>query len=570
MEQLPRATDDPLDALRRAVGELAPSALVDGALQPERLLAALGLGPDSERFGLGWSGKGQARDLARVPSAATLRPDRDRSLNFEDTANLLIWGDNLEALKLLRASLAGRVHCVLIDPPYNTGRDFVYVDDFRASTQAYLHATGQVDAEGWQRAEELETGGRHHSAWLSMMFPRLLLARELMAPDGVLFVHIDENEHAALVLLLSEVFGEDCYLGDFIWKKKSGGGGDVAAMVLDHEYVVAFGRRPDVRLRDDLAATVSTRHPHEDELGRYALERLDKQNLGYEASLDFPIEGPDGRTYEVGHRDPAHKRARWRWSRATVNARRDELVFRNGHVYTKNRQKPGARPRSLLVDERFGRTRSGRTELVELLGDELLDHPKPTRLIKHLVALACPTDGLVLDFFAGSGTTGHAVAKLNREDGGTRRSVLVQLPAAVPAGSEADRAGMAHIGEITAARLRAAEAPFRLLRVDSSAFLAPDRQLLPRSADPSRSDDDLLFELLLRAGVDVGERIEQLAARTWRAGGVVVCLGGRTREALDAAGGQLIVTDAALGPDEAARQELALAARERGVRLRIA
>ena len=569
MERLPRATDDPLESLRAAIAELVPAARVDGALQPDRLLAALGLGPDRERFGLGWSGKGEARRLARLPSAATLRPDRAGSRGFDDTADLLVWGDNLEALKLLRAPLAGRVHCIVIDPPYNTGRDFVYADDFRARREDYLRASGQVDPDGWSLGEELEVGGRRHSAWLSMMFPRLLLARELLHDDGVLFVHIDEHEHAALVLLGCEVFGEDCFLGDFVWKKKSGGGGDVAAMVLDHEYVVAFGRRPDVRLRDDAAATVATRHPHQDEQGRYALERLDKQNLGYEASLDFPIEGPDGQVYAVEHRDPAHKRARWRWSRATVEARRDELVFRGGRVYTKNRQKPGARPRSLLVDERFGRTRSGRTDLVDLLGAELLDHPKPVRLIKHLVGLACPPDGLVLDFFAGSGTTGQAVVELNRERGGSRRFVLIQLPAAVPAGSEAQRAGLAHIGEITAARLAAVGASFRLLQVDDSGLEAPGRGLSAQLRRPDRSDDDLFVELLLRAGVDPGSPWRSLGPRTVEAGGVVVCLGGDVEAALEQAESQLVATDEALGADEGRRQELALRARRRGVRLRI-
>jgi len=380
-----------------------------------------------ESYGLNWVGKAAAFASAEEPTERRLVPDNQASCGGTSSSHVFIEGDNLDALKLLQEDYRGRVGLIYIDPPYNTGQRFTYADRFGS-----------------------------HSRWLSMMAPRLLLARQLLAEDGLLFVSIDEHEHRNLLLLLCEIFGEDNYLGDLIWKKKSGGGSDAASFILDHEYIPSFRKSAEARFTIDPEATVTTSYPHSDERGRYSLERLDKQNLGYEVGLDFPIEGPDGRTYTVHHKDPSNKRARWRWSRKSVTERREELVFRGDSVYTRNYKKKGARPRSLLIERRFGRTRSGKHDLQRLFGATMLDYPKPVRLIRHLLRIASKPDSVVLDFFCGSGTTAQAVLEANQEDGGTRQWVCVQLDEPIDPSSDAGQMGLKTIADLAAERIRRA------------------------------------------------------------------------------------------------------------------
>ena len=576
-------------ALLAELQELAPEAFVGDELDWSRLPDALGVSPPPERYGLGFAGKAEAIRQVEIEPAGTLRPRRSLSRDWDSTGNVLVQGDNLEVLRLLQRACRGQVGLIYIDPPYNTGQDFVYSDDFRDPLERYLRLTGQ---DGQERP--VDVAGRLHSRWLAMMYPRLHLARRLLRPDGVILVSIDEHEHRNLVLLLCEIFGEENHLGDFIWKKKSGGGSDAAAMVLDHEYVVCFGRSEAARLRDDPRAEVETRYPHSDALGDYSLERLDKQNLGYEASLDFPIEGPDGTTYRVAHKDPQRKQARWRWSRKSVSERYDELVFRKGCVYTKNRRKPGARPRSLLVDRRFGRTRTGRADLVALFGDEVLEHPKPVALIRHFLRIASRPDDLVLDFFAGSATTAQAVLDSNTEEGVSRRFLLIQLPEACPEGSLARSHGLETVADIARERIRrAAEAlpppregedrGWRTFQLDSSCWrpwdVADDLETALRThadhALPDRDDDDRLWEILLASSRPLTALTDQIGVATHatRDGGLVCCLATeidqvRIRLLLDREPGEIILLDRAFGGDDSLRVQAALEASRRGVRLR--
>jgi adenine-specific DNA-methyltransferase len=561
---------DRLTALR----ELVPEAFVEGALDLDRLRAALGDPPvqeGPERYGLSWAGKAEAIAQVRRPATGRLVPCPDDSWGWHTTGHVLVEGDNLEVLRLLQPSLAGRVGLIYIDPPYNTGEDFVYRDDFRDPLAAYLRATGQDPAGG----DRLETAGRYHSRWLSMMYPRLHLARSLLRPDGLLLVSIDEHEHRNLVLLLCEIFGEENLLGDFIWKKKSGGGSDARGMVLDHEYVVCFARSAATRLRDDPKAEVSTSYAHVDSRGPYALERLDKQNLGYEASLDFPIEGPDGRSYRVHHKDPRRKQARWRWSRKTVSERADELVFRGGFVYTKNHRKAGSRPRSLLVDGRFGRTRTGRADLVSLFGDEVLDHPKPVRLIQHFVRIATRPDDLVLDFFAGSATTAHAVYACNAEDGGDRRFLCVQLPEPCAEGTAASAHGFEHIAGIARERIR------RAANGLPEAAIADDRgcrvfRLESGEALPSTPREScLVWAIILASGLPLTALTEPIGEHTWsvEGGSLLVCLDPRVpldgfRALLARDPREIACLDSAFAGDDALRVQVGLEAKRAGVRLR--
>lgn len=492
-----------------------------------------------EKYGLNWHGKRRARQLALTPSTGTLRPCPEDSVDWDTTQNLMIEGDNLEVLKLLQKSYAGKVKLIYIDPPYNTGKDFVYPDDFRDNIRNYLELTGQVEG-GKKISSNTEASGRFHTDWLNMMYPRLKLARTLLREDGLLLVSIDESEFANLQAICSEVFGDENRICDFVWKSKSGGANDSRHVAIDHEYILVFARNAKlVSFKLDTDAEVTTNYNYRDERGEYSLDRLDKQSLGYIESLDFPIVGPDGVTYRVEHKNPEQKVARWRWSRETVAARYDELVFKDGYVYTKNYRKDGAIPRSLLIDDRFGRTRTGKTELAHLMGLQLFDNPKPTKLLSFLLSITSDKDSVVLDFFAGSGTTGHAVMAQNAADGGNRRYILAQLPERLDSDNKDQKVAAdfcdklnkpRNIAELTKERLRRAakkikdENPtytgdlgFRVFKLDSSNIRAwePDRDNLDQTLldsvehiKPDRTETDVLYELLLKLGLDLCVPIE--------------------------------------------------------------
>ncbi len=335
-----------------------------------------------EKYGLNWFGKRRARQLALTPSTGTLRPASEESEDWDATQNLFIEGDNLEVLKLLQKSYAGKVKLIYIDPPYNTGKDFVYKDDFRDNIRNYKKLTGQVDEEGSPLTTNTEASGRFHTDWLNMMYPRLMLSRNLLKKEGLIFVSIDDRELANIEKLLDEVFGNENQVCTFIWKSKSGGANDSRAVAIDHEYLVCYAKsKEDAVIHNDPYGEASTAYPYQDEKGEYSLERLDKQNLQYSPSLDYEITGPDGTIYTPPHKDPEHPNAIWRWSKTKVEEEYDSLVFKSGHVYTKNYKKKGINPRSLLIDERFGRTRSGSTELRDLMKANVFDNPKPARLL---------------------------------------------------------------------------------------------------------------------------------------------------------------------------------------------
>jgi adenine-specific DNA-methyltransferase len=519
-ELFPQVITETLDA------DDNPARAIDFDALRQELSDHIVEGPQ-ERYQLDWPGKRAAAFAANAPIAKTLRPVREESVDFDTTRNLFIEGDNLDALKLLQESYLGKVKLIYIDPPYNTGHDFVYDDDFAESSADYLARSGQKSVTGDRLVANTEANGRFHSDWLSMMYPRLKLARNLLRDDGVICVSIDDNEVANLVKLCEEVFGADNHLATFIWKSKSGGANDSGEVAVDHEYVVCFSRtNSGSALGLDPGAVATTSYSNEDEHGRYALERLDKQNLQYSASLDYDLVGPDGSIYQLRHRDPSRPNAVWRWAKERVERDIDRLVFKGGHVYTKNYEKEGGKPRSLLVDERFGRTRTGNTEVRELLGGSYFDNPKPTKLLSAIATIAASDDAVVLDFFAGSGSLGQAVMDLNAKDGGSRRFILVQLPERTPDGSDARNAGFESIADVSRKRLgvvgsnirssltgQQTDVGFRTLKVDSTnvadvlrspADTAQDT--LPAFEDsikPGRTGEDLVFQVMLEWGLDL-------------------------------------------------------------------
>jgi adenine-specific DNA-methyltransferase len=482
-----------------------------------------------ERYHLNWPGKREALLTANAPIAKTLRPCREESVDFDTTGNLFIEGDNLDALKLLQETYLGKVKMIYIDPPYNTGNKFLYKDNFVESVHNFLVRSNQKDEKGNRLVANMESNGRFHSDWLSMLYPRLFLARNLMREDGVIFVSIDDNEMHNLRSIMNEVFGETNFIVQFIWKSKSGGANDSKFVAVDHEYVIAYAKNAEnLKFNPDKEATVTTNYNLTDENGDYSLDRLDKQSLGYIESLDFPIDGPDGKVFTVFHKDPEHKVARWRWGKETVLKRYDELVFKDGFVYTKNYKKDGAIVRSLLIEERFGRTRTGKTDLASLMPAVPFDNPKPPKLVKFLTQIATSKDDMVLDFFAGSGTTAQSVMQINSEDGGNRKYIMIQLPEPCEKKSETLKIGYRTIAEICRERIRRAAAKikdkncdklwnqdigFRVLKVDASnmaeVYYTPDligQDLLSQMTDnikPDRTPEDLLFQVLLDWGVDL-------------------------------------------------------------------
>ena len=381
---------------------------LEGLTDSERS-ALLGLLRESRPYGLVWEYKTEKAEERLRNELPVLTEVKERAIisDSKDAPNhILIEGDNLEALTTLAYTHARRIDVIYIDPPYNTGnKDFVYNDSF-------------VDREDTYR----------HSKWLSFMSRRLRIAKQLLSGKGVIFISIDDNEQAQLKLLCDKVFGEENFVANIIWKSKSGGANDTSAIATDHEYALVYCKDiKNLSLNNDKEAIVTTSYNKQDEKGRYSLDRLDKQSLGYQPSLDFPIIGPDGREYVVEHKNPYNKKARWRWGKDTVRERYDELVFIYPYVYTKNyEKKDGQKPRSILIDERFGRTRTGSTILKSIIGQQnIFTYPKPTNLIKYLLSISTSTTSTILDFFAGSGTTLHATMQLNAEDGGRRQCILV-------------------------------------------------------------------------------------------------------------------------------------------------
>lgn len=479
-----------------------------------------------EAYEFNWVGKQEARAEVLRPINKTLRPVKEDSVDWDNTQNLYIEGDNLEVLKLLQKSYLGKVKMIYIDPPYNTGNDFVYHDDFaRTQAEEDLFA-GNVDELGNRYIKNTESNGRFHSEWCSMIYSRLMIARSLLSEDGVIFISIDDHEVENLRSIGNEVFGESNFIVNLIWKSKSGGANDSKYIAVDHEYVLTFAKDASkLSAFMDRNSTVSTVYNLRDEKGEYSLDRLDKQSLGYIESLDFPIVGPDGKTYVVEHKNPDVKVARWRWSKETVEQRYSELVFKNGYVYTKNYKKEANIARSLLIEDRFGRTRTGKTDFTAMFDAAYFSAPKPIKLIQYLIDIVGSNEMTILDFFSGSATTAHAVMQLNAEDGGKRKFVMIQLPEKTPEDSDAKNAGYITIPEIAKDRIRRAgkkikeEHPeakdldigFRVFRIDESNFEDVERtpkeydqvqlDLFMNNVKSDRTDLDLLFGCMLDWGV---------------------------------------------------------------------
>lgn len=505
---------------------------------------------NEERYQFTWPDKKKSVLLANAPINKTLRPCREESVDFDNTENLYIEGDNLEVLKLLQETYLGKIKMIYIDPPYNTGNDFVYNDEFGMRNEEWNKVSGNYDEDGNQITGKLEknteSNGRFHTDWLNMIYPRLKLAKDLLTDDGVIFISIDDNEVENLIKCCNEIFGRSNFIANLIWKSKSGGANDSRYFAVDHEYIIVYAKSADkFELGIDKEATVTTTYNRKDEKGQYALDRLDKQSIRYSEALDYEIIGPDGTSYRPKHKDPTHPNATWRWSKKNVEQHYDDLVFENGCVYTKNYKKEGAIARSLLLEDRFGRTRTGKTDCFSLFNRDYFSNPKPYKLIRYFEIIASNKDSIILDFFSGSATTAHAVMQLNAEDGGHRKFIMVQLPEVTDEKSEAYKAGYKNICEIGKERIRRAgqkirneqlgiknegdnsslqtpnsslDTGFRVLKCDTSNM--KDVYYTPAEYEPSlfsslednikedRTPEDLLFQVMLDLGILLSSKIQ--------------------------------------------------------------
>ena len=398
----------------------------------------------AERYQFTWPDKSKAILLANSPINATLRPCREDSVDFDNTQNLYIEGDNLDVLKCLKETYLHKVKMIYIDPPYNTGNDFVYEDDFAQSSEEYLANSGQFDEQGNRMFTNAESNGRFHTDWLNMIYPRLKVARDLLTDDGVIFISIDDNEVENLRKVCDEVFGEQNFVADLVWTNKEGGGSsDSRLFRIKHEHIVCYSKKIDLTCILGDPISNAERYKGSDEYikerGPYYLQKLGMGSIQYSESLDYPISAPDG-TIIMPSDNNSGKKACWRWSpkKFLTNKEKGFTVIKKDNagiwtVYTKqymncdNDGNPIKRTqRPMGVIDKFSSTQAAKYLESEGLG--YFNYSKPKELIKYLLEKLELQDSLILDFFSGSATTAHAVMQLNAEDGGNRKFIMVQLP----------------------------------------------------------------------------------------------------------------------------------------------
>ena len=458
--EMPVPAADRLEALR----ELFPEAFAEGKLDLAKFREAVGDIVDDrpERYSFTWAGKRDAIRLLQMPSRATLVPCPKESVNWDTTKNVFIEGDNLEVLKLLYKSYAGRVKLIYIDPPYNTGQDFIYPDNFADPLDTYLKLTGQKDTNGNLLTSNPETSGRYHSAWLSMMYPRLFLARQLLADDGAIFVSIDDHEVHDLRLLMNEVFGEENFVATVIWQKVYSPKNTARHFSEDHDYIVVYAKnastwRPDLMPRTE-AANARYENPDNDPRDVWKPGDLSARNFYGEGQYEVvspsgkKFSPPKGRYWVVKKEefDRLDKDNRIWWGEDGGNMPAQKRFL--------SEVKQGMVPQTLWKYQDVGHTQEAKKELLEFVAfentDNVLDTVKPTRLLQRVLQIATTPNGndIVLDFFAGSAPLGQAVMKQNREDGGSRQFITIQLPEQLPKPEKK----LKTIADISRARLRQA------------------------------------------------------------------------------------------------------------------
>lgn len=575
MKEMEGTSRDILKDNIEALGQLFPEAMEEGKIDFDKLKQLLGeyVDDDEERYSFKWNGKGRALRLSQTPSTGTLRPCKEESKDWDTTQNLYIEGDNLEVLKLLQKSYYGKVKMIYIDPPYNTGHDFVYKDDFKDNIENYKKITGQVDEEGNRIATNTESDGRFHTNWLNMMYPRLRLARNLLSNDGVIFISIDDNEQENLRRICDEIFGESNFIATIVWQKKTGAS-DAIHIATVTENILVFAKNINVvHMMQNFDAYDEKRYKYKDqyydERGPYYYDNLDRGTLGYHESLDFGILAKDGRkVFPNGRICKKNDGWRWKWSKEKT-----EWGIKNGFielqpsntkecgwgVYYKiylNVDNDGQKiirssPYKNIISNILN-THAANEAKQLFSAANIFSNPKPTELIKFFTLLNSNDNDIILDFFSGFATTAHAVMKLNSEDGGHRKFIMVQLPELTDEDSAANKAGYKNICEIGKERIRRAgekikaeagenaadlDIGFKVFKLDTSNIKKwqPKEDVLTLLEEsvsnfvPGRSEMDVVYEIMLKMGLDltypVDERkVGEQTVYVIGAGALMICL----------------------------------------------
>ena len=520
-----------------------------------------------ERYQFTWPDKKKSVLLANSPINATLRPCREESVDFDNTENLYIEGDNLDVLKCLKETYLGKVKMIYIDPPYNTGNDFVYEDDFAETTADYLANSGQYDEQGNRLVNNTDSNGRFHTDWLNMIYPRLKVARDLLSEDGVVFISIDDNELDNLKKICDEIFGEGNFVANMIWQSTAGSntGTDIVTVT---ENIVVYVKNCNTFKFDGKLSSMDSytlTDEYEAERGKYGLDKMDRRRVGshYSDALNYPITMPDGTMrYPGGYSEKSKEGWNYLWSKTKVdwglkngfieikNNNGEWAVYNKRYFKIDNEGNPIERAipfRNLITSDMFN-TAQGTSEIRNLFSDRPFDFPKPSGLIKYLL-LTCvrnDKDAIILDFFSGSATTAHAVMQLNSEDAGYRKFIMVQLPEETDEKSEAYKAGYKNICEIGKERIRRAgkkitdelaakqqenglfaeqekkktlDIGFRVLKLDSSnmedVYYSPseyNQETLfaqTENVKNDRTSEDLLFQVMLELGATLDSKIER-------------------------------------------------------------
>jgi adenine-specific DNA-methyltransferase len=513
---------------------LFPEAVTEGKIDFDVLKEMLGEYVDDrdERYSFTWNGKTRTRMLAQTPSTGTLRPCPEESVDWETTQNIFIEGDNLEVLKLLQKSYHKKIKAICIDPPYNTGHDFVYKDDFKDNIKNYKAITGQIDGEGRNISSNPETSGRYHTDWLNMMYPRLKLARNLLRDDGVIFIHIDDNEVANLRKMCDEIFGEENFVANVVWEKKYAPSNDAKWLSDNHDHILIYSKykeswrpRPLPRSEDQ-----NQRYTNRDNDPRGVWKSSDLTVKSYSAAYDYPIKTPSGRIV-----NPSNGRC-WVVSKTKFEelCQDDRIWFgeTGDNVPSIKRflseVKAGVVPLTIWKHAEVGHNQIGRQEIKKLFENKgFFDGPKPVSVINRALHIAnTDSNDIILDFFAGSATTAHAVMQRNAEQDEKSIFIMVQLPEPCARESEAFRSGYKTIADIAKERIRRAAAKikeehpeyngdlgFKVFKLDSTNikpweadFETLDENLLEdyiTNIKPGRTESDILYEILLKYGLDL-------------------------------------------------------------------
>ena len=552
MEHLKMHTPDLADENFQKLAALFPNAVtetkdengnvvraIDADVLRQEISATVVEGPQ-ERYQFTWPDKKKSVVLANQPIAKTLRLDREKSVGKDgtpgniDTENIYIEGDNLDALKLLQETYLGKVKMIYIDPPYNTGNDFIYEDDFSQDADDYLGNSGQFDEEGNRLVQNTESNGRFHTDWLNMMYPRLRLAKDLLSDDGIVFISIDDNEVENLKKICCEIFGQSNFIANIIWQHSIQPKGYLGTFSVHHNHILCFSRSSNFELGSfERTAEDNKAYSNPDNDPKGPWRSGDVRNALYRPNLIYDIISPSGKVIKPCENG-------WRWSKETVQEkiRTGEIIFSKDEtriirkIYLSTLA--GRAPETIWFGKDVGTTREAMNELKKLFDKPPFDTPKPTGLIKKLQQLIQDKEYIVLDFFSGSATTAHAVMQLNAEDGGHRKFIMVQLPEQTDAKSEAYKAGYKTICDIGEERIRRAgkkikaESPltttdldigFRVFKVDSTnmedVYYRPadysqgQMELFADNIKPDRTPEDLLFQVMLDLGILLSSDIQE-------------------------------------------------------------